>query len=390
MDDFLRYFEDSRFVEWIYHPSDELNHYWENYIRSHPDEKQQIQLSRSILLKVKSRKSDSDPGEAAALFADMMVKLHKKPGNHLIKSFLRYAAVALIFLCIGILMVYLPGRNQYKKWEIQADVSQNESDARLILSDGKKIILQEKESLVEYSQDGKIVINRQDTIVNQKQSAQGEMNQLIVPYGKNSSIRLPDGTMAYLNAGSRLMYPAAFQGKSREVFLLGEGYFEVTHDKGLPFIVRTNDLSVVVTGTRFNVSAYPADKIIETVLVDGKVVVHENSLKIFRKEVELKPNELASFNRETLETNVKPVDVSNHVAWHEGYLNFRGTDLNRIVARLERYYNIKIFLDDPMLGMRRITGKLALREDTEKVLEVLASTSQAELLRINEATYGLK
>lgn len=216
------------------------------------------------------------------------------------------------------------------------------------------------------------------------------MNQLIVPYGKQSSIRLPDGTMAYLNAGSRLMYPAVFSGKNREVFLLGEGYFEVSHNPQKPFVVKTNDINVVALGTVFNVSAYPADKIIETVLINGQVVIRDNSFHIFKKDLVLKPNDLVSFNRESLETVSKQVNTNEYVAWHEGYLNFQSVDLSRIILKVERYYNVRIMLENPMLGARSITGKLLLKDDKEKVMEALASSARVELFKINETAYGLK
>ncbi len=392
MDDFLKYFENERFVEWVLRPDAELNRFWEEYTRSHPDEKKQIELSRTILLHLKSRKEEADPAEAAALFAEMVVRLHKKPEKRIgfLKPLLRYAAVAILFLSIGILLVYKPGINEFRALNQPIEGLQNDNEARLILSDGKKIALPQKESTVEYEKNGKIVINRRDTIDNQNLASRTEMNRLIIPYGKSSSIRLPDGTMAYLNAGSQLLYPSSFRGKTREVFLLGEGYFEVAHNANVPFIVKTNDLDVVALGTKFNVSVYPTDKFIERVLVEGKVIIRQNSFLVFKKEVELKPGEMASFNRETLEAATKPVDIANYVTWREGYLNFQSTELNRIVLRLERYYNIKLFLDDPLLGMRRISGKLALKEDREKVLEVLATTSQAELFKLNESAYGLK
>jgi ferric-dicitrate binding protein FerR (iron transport regulator) len=186
------------------------------------------------------------------------------------------------------------------------------------------------------------------------------------------------------------VYPAQFRDKTREVFLTGEGYFEVAHNPHIPFVVKTNDISINARGTSFNISAYPTDKSVETVLVEGSVVLKENNSNIFRKDIEMKPGELAWFDRESQETSVEVVNVSSFVAWHKGYLQFESTELNRIVLKLERYYNIKIYLDNPTLAVRRITGKLMLREEKEKVLGVLASTSGIALLKINETTYNLK
>jgi ferric-dicitrate binding protein FerR (iron transport regulator) len=128
---------------------------------------------------------------------------------------------------------------------------------------------------------------------------------------------------------------------------------------------------------------------IETVLVEGKVKINLNDLQSFRKDYTLEPSQLATYNRTSAETKIKSVDVINYVSWHEGFLNFESADLSRIVKKLERYYNIKIILDDPMLGIRSISGKLHLKDKTEYVLEVLAKTASAELKQLNETTYVL-
>jgi ferric-dicitrate binding protein FerR (iron transport regulator) len=172
--------------------------------------------------------------------------------------------------------------------------------------------------------------------------------------------------------------------------LVGEGYFEVTHDRQHPFIVKTNDLSIVALGTVFNVSAYPADQIIETVLLEGEVVLRDHSINPFKKEVVLKPNELATYNRETLETISRQVDARQYVTWRNGILIFQSTDLNGIIHKVERYYNIKLLLENPLLGNRSITGKLILKENMSSVLEVLASTASVEIERIDESIYRLK
>lgn len=284
---------------------------------------------------------------------------------------------------------------QYLKKDIQVvyDLSENIPDtgeAKLILSDGRVIQLNQKESTVEHNEEGKIIINSQDTLVRSAGKSSDDMNQLIMPYGMNSSVLLPDGTRAYLNAGSRLVYPSVFKGRNREVMLIGEAFFEVAHNPRLPFVVKTIEMNVVATGTQFNVSAYSTDRFIEIALIEGKVHLSENPMKLLKRDMELNPGEAVSINRESFEASVFTIDVNDYITWHLGYLNFQGTDLNRIVARLERYYNIKVYLDNPMLGMRKITGKLVLREERQKVLEALASSARLELFTINENSYGLK
>ena len=393
MDDFLKYFEDEKFVRWVYTPDSELDFFWTTWIQEHPEEEKEIQDARLILLQLRSSEETGTTAEAIVIYSDLINKLseskRRRTFRRIFVPLMRYAAVALIFLSLGIFLMYQLREKQYIDFA-QTTVGNENTEAQLVLSDGQKVAIKTKESSVEYKENGKIVINEKDTILNKTETAKNEMNQLIVPYGKQSSIRLPDGTTAYLNAGSRLMYPAVFAGKNREVFLLGEGYFEVSHNPQKPFMVKTNDINVVALGTVFNVSAYPADKIIETVLINGQVVIRDNSFHIFKKDLVLKPNDLVSFNRESLETVSKQVNTNEYVAWHEGYLNFQSVDLSRIILKVERYYNVRIMLENPMLGARSITGKLLLKDDKEKVMEALASSARVELFKINETAYGLK
>jgi ferric-dicitrate binding protein FerR (iron transport regulator) len=394
MNNFFRYFEDEKFVHWVYNPDQEGNDYWSSWFTTHPEDRKDAEFAQLILLQLKSKGEKGNKNDAAAIYSEIIEKLSKSDRQNswrrLILPFTRYAAVAILFLSLGAFLTYTITKKQDFEFDQSMNTVLGNAESQLILSDGRKIALHAKESSVEYVKAGTIVIDQTDTIESRSQKLETEMNQLIIPFGKNSSIILPDGTVAHLNAGSRLMYPSVFRGKNREVFLLGEGYFEVSPQPEKPFVVKTNDLSIVAIGTVFNVSAYPTDKIIETVLVKGQVVLRDNSFHIFQKDFVLKPGELAAFNRETLETLNRRVDVTDYVAWHEGFLNFQSVDLSRIILRLERYYNIKLILENPMMGTRSITGKLVLKEDKNLVLEVLASTARVELFKINESTYGLK
>jgi transmembrane sensor len=331
--------------------------------------------------------------EAIGLLSDIIQQIEitnrKKNFRRITLSLLKYAAVALVFFFLGISYYYFQKTESFSGLAEQMYPAQDVNSVQLILGDGINVPIDENESTVEYRSDGQIVINSRDTVPAKSDRKAQKLNQLVIPHGKNSSILLPDGTVAYLNAGSRLVYPNFFRGKNREVFLIGEGFFEVTHDESMPFIVQTTDLNVEVLGTRFNVSAYPSDNMIETVLVEGKVKISPKGVQLLKNDYTIEPNQLASYNRTSAETKISDVDISNYATWHNGYLNFNSSDLSRIVKRLERYYNIKIILDDPMLGIRSITGKLHLKDETEYVLKVLAKTASADLKQLNETTYVL-
>jgi ferric-dicitrate binding protein FerR (iron transport regulator) len=394
MDNFLKYFEQERFVRWVYTPDQETDAYWGKWFNEHPQERKDAYKARLILQQLKSREEKATSEETHEIYADIVGKLRKSSRKKTIQRFvipfMRYAAVALIFLALGLFIMYRHNPKDDFTFDQSFPAVQNNRESQLVLSDGQKISLPSKDSKVEQKADGKIVINGIDTICSRIQPSKIEINQLIVPYGKNSSITLPDGTLAYLNAGSRLMYPAVFNGKNREVYLLGEGYFKVTHNPDSPFIVNINELRVVALGTEFNISAYPEDKTVETALITGKVVLRSSSGHFLKNDFVILPNQLAEYNKETSVTTSREVDVEQYIAWHNGYLNFQAVEMNSIIQKVERYYNIKVRLENPALGIRNITGKLVLKEDKERVLEVLASTAHVEFFKISEDVFGLK
>ncbi len=393
MDKFLKYFEDKQFVRWVLNPDEKLNRCWNDFIEKHPEEKKRIKLARIIIGSLKTTNEPEAEQEAMFLFTELIQKLEKRKSRNFRKtilSLMKYAAVGIVFFALGIATYnYIQKPDQFDEIN-RLLVVQNPDDAQLILGNGKNVSIAEKESTIEYDNNGEIIINRKDTVKSTTNVQENELNQLVVPFGKNSSIKLPDGTVAYLNAGSRLVYPTFFGGKTKEVFLFGEGYFEVKHNPEKPFIIRTNELVVEAIGTKFNVSAYASDRVIETVLAEGKVKIYEPGFHMLKTEYILEPNQRAAFNRDNSEIKITQVDVMNYIAWHDGYLNFEASDLSRIVKKIERYYKIQIKFDDPMLGLKKITGKLQLIDDQESVLSILAKTASAELIKLNETTYMIK
>lgn len=394
MDKFLKYIEDKEFVRWVLKPNKELDKYWKNFLEKNPAEKQQIELSRLLIYQFKSRQVEESDTEKFSIYTEIIsgINAHAKKSRKRNIGFtlLKYAAVAILFFLIGVAVFYEWEPDRFAELSHQDVEVINQNDAQLILGDGNNISIHEKSSTIEHNVDGKIIINEADTVSATSDNNNAELNQLVVPYGKNSSIQLPDGTIAYINAGSRLIYPSKFDSKTREVYLIGEGYFDVVHDPARPFIAKTNELEIKVLGTKFNLSAYPSDRFIETVLVEGRVKVIEDRGPFLKSEFELEPNQMASFNRNDSELKISNVDVSNYVTWHDGYLNFESSELNRIAKKLERYYNVQIRLADPLMGQKAISGKLKLKEDIESALRVLAISAEMELLKINETNYELK
>lgn len=201
--------------------------------------------------------------------------------------------------------------------------------------------------------------------------------QIVVeaPLGSRSKLFLPDGTMVWLNAGSRMSYSQGFGVDDREVRLEGEGYFEVTHNQKIPFLVGTKDLQVRVVGTKFNFRNYPQDAEAVVTLEEGKVAL--KNLMHREREVMLAPNERVILNKTDGKMWVEKATATNALQWTMGYLFFDEEMLIDIAAELERSYHVKIKIAEDSLKGFRFYGNFVRQEQSiREVLDVLSSTGK--------------
>ena len=214
---------------------------------------------------------------------------------------------------------------------------------------------------------------------------QGEVNvkdtfadiSVEAPLGSKTKLYLPDGTLVWLNAGSRMTYSQGFGVDNRKVELEGEGYFEVKRNEKIPFFVKTKDLQLQVLGTKFNFRDYPEDHEVVVSLLEGKVGL--NNLLREEKEAVLSPDERAVLNKANGLLTVESVTASHASQWTDGYLFFDEELLPDIAKELERSYNVKIHIANDSLKTFRFYGNFVRREQNiQEVLEALASTEKMQ------------
>ncbi|MEO9481927.1 MAG: FecR domain-containing protein [Ekhidna sp.] len=190
---------------------------------------------------------------------------------------------------------------------------------------------------------------------------------LTVPYGKRFKLVLSDGTKAQLNAGSSLKYPVKFiAGSTRQVFLNGEAFFDVAEDTAHPFIVNANELDIKVLGTQFNVSSYPEDEFIRTVLVEGSVSLSEDAGSA--EATRLEPGHQAIWNKEDRSIFIEEIETSVFTSWIDGRIVFRHMPFKNILKKLERHYNVDIVSNNEVLNEETFTASFDI-ESIEQVLE---------------------
>ncbi|MEN6456447.1 MAG: FecR domain-containing protein [Prolixibacteraceae bacterium] len=185
---------------------------------------------------------------------------------------------------------------------------------------------------------------------------------------------LPDGTEVWQNAGTTLQYPAKFTKQNREVILTGEAYFHVSSDLRNPFYVKTTDGTIKVTGTKFNVSAFPDDSFSSVVLEEGKVSYIPANKK--KAPVTLRQEEQVTYLKGTGSLIKEKTDVEKYTSWKEGKLIFRNDPLSKVIIRLQRWYNAEITLSDPGHLLGGLTFTMTVKNETlPQVLEYLSQAS---------------
>ena len=292
-----------------------------------------------------------DDKSANVIYDQIMVKVEnqklksEKKTNVQRKSYRRYAAVAAVcmaFLSIGYLY------RQSNPIEIVENITvpvvevvtlQLENGDIKVMTDGVTAQVADAEGNIIGEQIGAKLVYGNKTV-----SEKLVFNTLTVPYGRRFELLLSDGTRVHLNAGSSLKYPVKFleQG-NRRVFLSGEAFFDVARNEEHPFIVSADKLNIRVLGTKFNMSTYAEDIMSDVVLVEGSVGMYTEGENFdAEKNTILKPGYKGSYDKTEKNISTEPVMTSIYTSWMKGELVLRYMSFEKILKKMERYYNVTI------------------------------------------------
>lgn len=219
-------------------------------------------------------------------------------------------------------------------------------------------------------------------------------NTVSTKAGDKACINLPDGSKVWLNGDSKITYVGDFGNKTREVYLSGEAFFDVTKDKTKPFIIHTRTINLKVLGTAFNVRSYDNEKETETALVRGSVEItlrNRPNQKIF-----LKPGEKLLVKNFPVDTSLKykkqnrdeeiPIAVltnmhyygtdssSVETSWTKNQLEFNDEPLDKIALNLERWFNVRVTIMNESLKKEKYTATIEEDDKLEDFLEALKLT----------------
>ena len=276
-----------------------------------------------------------------------------------------------VILLLGLGWIFLPAD------DLNISRSGNDRCAGtvLILGNGELIDLgKRQERVVDAGKGTKIRIG--ENVVSyqtgeQEEAPIQEMNTVRVPRGSEYRLILSDGTKVWLNAESQLIYPVRFTGENREVIMKGEACFEVAKKEKQPFVVKVDEIEVLVTGTLFNVEAYPETKEVKMTLVEGRVEVKTEEHRQL-----LSPDEQALVDKQEGQIRVRKVVAEEYIGWTRGEFRFTRTRLEEVMTRLARWYDVEVFFAVPDLKNARFTLNLERYDNINKILSKIEKTGR--------------
>jgi len=281
------------------------------------------------------------------------------------------AASLLIMLTAGTILFF----NKYKTAQNQTIAQEHPirpggNKAILVLANGSKVLLtdvatgriaQQSGSQITKTADGKLVYSANPNAV---KNTLPQYNTMQTPKGGQYQLLLSDGTRVWLNAESSIKYPVSFDSfNERRVELTGEAYFEVAHNKALPFRVVSNKQVIEVLGTHFNVNAYPDEQNTTTTLLEGAVKIIAGD-----KNATLKPGQEADL---TTTFKISTVDPREAIDWKNGNFRFNEEPLESVMRQIARWYDVKIVYEDESVKKETIVAVTTRFANLSALLKIM-------------------
>lgn len=363
---------DSRFLKDMLSADEESFRYWVDYIEQHPEKRNAFEEALSNLQNLKLN-NYSLPQDKKDALLDRIHHDHTKQQSQK-RGFYLYA-FALVACFAGLLyfsFAYYKLNNFSDQTKVLTQivlpVDSLQTEVTLITANSGAVKLADN-AVIECDSNIYLQATPDDKSGQKKlvgvSSEKQELNTLVVPRGRRSSLILADGSKVWVNAGSILRFPSSFDSDKRMIQVEGEIYIEVVKEESRPFYVQTPEFTINVLGTKFNVLAYTDEAVQSVVLVEGSVTVKTKE----EKDIKLVPNQKLTMIDD--QNVVENVDVCDYTSWKDGLLQFHGESVQDILRRISRYYNVPITCA-PSIANRKCAGKLMLFDDVQQVMSTFS------------------
>jgi len=285
------------------------------------------------------------------------------------------AAAMMVFVGFGAYVFLKQDKNTIAKKNIAKakpahDVLPGGNKAVLTLANGKTITLdsakngllaKEGAAHIRKTRDGQLVYQTG----NDDDGSSADMNTVSTPRGGQYQLVLNDGSKVWLNSASSLSFPAVFKGKTREVEITGEAYFEVAKNAHMPFRVKVNNTVVEVLGTHFNIMAYNDEAVMKTTLLEGSVKISNN-----QNTSMLKPGQQAQLNQNGPIKVIDNSDADDAIAWKEGIFQFRDAGIEAVMRQAARWYDVQVSFAGKVPA-KEFTGRISRNVKASELMGML-------------------
>jgi transmembrane sensor len=306
--------------------------------------------------------------------------LHRRAKQ--VKLWPRIAAAASVLLLLsagGYFILHKQTTNQQTAQNQSHDIAPGSNKAILKLANGQRLVVTDAKNGLLAQQGNTTITKTADGQLSYSNAAGASKSAmlydtLIVPRGGQHQVKFADGSIAYLNADTKLRIPENFQGSDRTVELIsGEADFHVVHNAKIPFMVKVKGQLTKDIGTEFNINAYPDEPTIKTTLLEGSIKVSKNS-----QSITLKPGQQAIVQPTSNDIKVNEADTDEAFAWKNGKFLFSGTSLGNIMRQVSRWYDVDVVYQHEALKAKPFSAISTRFTNVSQVLHNLELTGEVK------------
>jgi hypothetical protein len=373
---------DPYFLEWRWFQTEETNCFWNEFLFEYPNKSEEVSFAIKIVESVIDNnvvEFSKEEKENAIYRLTLKIQRYKR------RKILTIYTLSTVVVLTSLVFFLFKNTTYISVTDEVTIVDIPERDIQLILPTGDRTFFKEDIQL-KYDETGNIIVqNEAGDMLDELESNNThiDLNKLVVPKGKRSSLLLADGSIIWINSGTTVEFPSTFRGMDkRKIKVDGEIYIEVEKDTLRPFLVETPRFDVSVLGTKFNVMAYSEDQVQHVTVAEGLVSVYAENEN--QKEF-VGINQQLSMSKN--ETTLKEVDVYNYISWKDGVLRFESEPLRNILERLSRYYDIQLNYESDIETIR-CSGKLYLFDEWQLVFDNITKVTPVKYsIKNNEVTF---